>query len=67
VLYESPHRLLKLLANISEVFGEREIICVREATKKFEEIKKGKAGALIEHFKEHHPRGEFVVLLPPRR
>ena len=66
VLYESPHRLLKLLANISEVFGEREIICVREATKKFEEIKKDKAGALIEHFKEHPPRGEFVVLVPPR-
>jgi 16S rRNA (cytidine1402-2'-O)-methyltransferase len=64
VLYESPHRLLKLLADIREVFAEREVLCVREATKKFEEIKKDKAAALIEHFTKRHPRGEFVVVLP---
>lgn len=64
VLYESPHRLLKLLTDIRELFDEREVLCVREATKKFEEIKKDKVGALIEHFTKHHPRGEFVVILP---
>lgn len=63
VLYESPHRLLKLLADISEAFGEREIICAREATKRFEEVKKDKPVSLIEHFKKHPPRGEFVVII----
>lgn len=63
VLYESPHRLLKLLEDMADVFGNIQITCVREATKKFEEIKKENANTLIEHFKQYRPRGEFVVIL----
>jgi 16S rRNA (cytidine1402-2'-O)-methyltransferase len=63
IIYESPHRLVKLLKDILEVFGDIKIICVREATKKFEEIIRDKVGVLIERFKKHPPRGEFVVIL----
>lgn len=67
VLYESPHRLMKLLEDILEIFGDIEVVCVREATKKFEEIKREKADVLIEHFKQRRPRGEFVVILDKSR
>lgn len=66
IFYESPHRLTKFLEDIIEVLGDREIICVREATKKFEEVKNDKASVLLAHFKEQRPRGEFVVILPAK-
>ncbi len=38
VIYESPHRLLKTLSAIKEIFGDREICLARELTKLHEEI-----------------------------
>ena len=63
IFYESPHRLLKTLLDIQEVLGEVQVVCVREISKKFEEVKEGKAQELLQHFTRRRPRGEFVVLL----
>ncbi|MDD4939286.1 MAG: 16S rRNA (cytidine(1402)-2'-O)-methyltransferase [Candidatus Omnitrophica bacterium] len=63
VFYESCHRVLKTLRDIGEVFGEREIVCCRELTKKFEEAKRGSANEILESFKERKPLGEFVVVI----
>lgn len=63
VLYESPHRLVKMLEDILEVLGDRRIACARELTKKFEEVKRGKTSELIAHFTQNKPRGEFVVVV----
>jgi 16S rRNA (cytidine1402-2'-O)-methyltransferase len=63
VFYESPHRLLKSLADIASVLGMRKIVVLRELTKKFEQILRGSAEELLEHFKEHAPKGEFVIVI----
>lgn len=63
VLYESPHRFLKLLGQIKEIFKDTELTVAREVTKKFEEIKKGSADTLIEHFTKAKVLGEFVVII----
>lgn len=63
ILYESPHRLLKLLEDILEVYGDIELVLARELTKKFEEVRRDKASALSEHFKSIRPRGEFIVII----
>ena len=63
ILYESPHRLVKALKDIAEVLDNPVVVCARELTKKFEEIKKAKASELISYFQKHKPRGEFLVLL----
>ncbi|MCB1114467.1 MAG: 16S rRNA (cytidine(1402)-2'-O)-methyltransferase [Chlamydiia bacterium] len=60
VAYESPHRLIKLLELLPP---KREISVSRELTKKFEETKRGTADSLLSHFKEHPPKGEFVVVI----
>jgi 16S rRNA (cytidine1402-2'-O)-methyltransferase len=62
-LYESPMRLLKTLESILKELGDRPIALVREVTKLFEEIYRGNASGAIEHFSEHRPRGEFVIIL----
>jgi 16S rRNA (cytidine1402-2'-O)-methyltransferase len=63
IFYESCHRILSTLEDVAEIFGETEIVLARELTKKFEEVRRGKAGELIEHFKSHPPKGEFVVII----
>jgi 16S rRNA (cytidine1402-2'-O)-methyltransferase len=63
VFYESPHRILETLKDMQDIFGEAEIVCCRELTKKFEEISRGTAQALLEHFKKQKVRGEFVVVV----
>jgi 16S rRNA (cytidine1402-2'-O)-methyltransferase len=63
IFYESPHRLVKLLKDIEDVLDNPPVVCAREITKKFEEVKKGTAHEVLEHFSSHEPRGEFVVLI----
>ena len=62
IVYESPHRLVRLLEQISQAEPERVIACARELTKKFEEIKRGKACDLLAYFRTQRPRGEFIVI-----
>ena len=62
IFYESPHRLLKTLKDIQEVWDDPVIAVARELTKKFEETRRDKASLLIEHFTQHAPKGEFVLL-----
>ena len=63
IFYESPHRLLKTLKDMRDVWDDPAIVVARELTKKFEEIRKDKASRLIEHFTLHAPKGEFVLLV----
>ena len=63
IFYESPHRLLKALEDIKQVLSDPCLVVARELTKKFEEVKKGRASDLIEHFRAHLPKGEFVLLI----
>lgn len=63
ILYESPHRILKLLKDILEVMGNRRISLARELTKKYEEINRGTVEELIEIYEARDIKGEFVVVL----
>ena len=65
IFYEAPHRILKILKDIEEVLGDPVIVCARELTKKFEEVKKGRASEVGEYFLKGKPRGEFVILIQP--
>ncbi|MBI3616652.1 MAG: 16S rRNA (cytidine(1402)-2'-O)-methyltransferase [Candidatus Omnitrophica bacterium] len=63
IFYESPYRLTKTLKDIEEVLGNPVVVCARELTKKFEEVKRASAGELRDYFTDKNPRGEFVLLL----
>ena len=64
VLYESPYRIVKCLEQLAETFGEeRRVAVVREITKKFEETVRGTIAEALEHFREHEPKGEFVIVV----
>jgi 16S rRNA (cytidine1402-2'-O)-methyltransferase len=63
VLYESPYRVEKLLAELTELFPERPVVLARELTKKFEEFRRGLPAELLAQLKERSLKGEFVVLI----
>lgn len=64
VLYESPYRVVKLLEQIAEFFGEdRQVCVVRELTKIYEEFKRGSAKEVKEYYEQHAPKGEIVVIV----
>jgi 16S rRNA (cytidine1402-2'-O)-methyltransferase len=63
VLYESPHRILKTLKEVNEYFGDRYVIIVREITKMYEEIIRGKTSELIERLEAKPIKGEIVLLI----
>ena len=62
VLFESPHRVIKTIKSIKDVFGDIEIVVSRELTKIHEEIVRGKASDILAKFEQRPPKGEFVIL-----
>ena len=66
ILYEAPHRLMKLIDELIETgFGKSRAAFCRELTKKYEEVLRLTVEEGKKHFEEIPPKGEFVVCLEP--
>jgi 16S rRNA (cytidine1402-2'-O)-methyltransferase len=63
VVYESPYRIGKLLAELNDFYPHRSVVLARELTKKFEQFLAGTPSELLEQAKSHALKGEFVVLI----
>lgn len=63
VLYESPLRLVSFLRAAMEELGDRRAAVLREATKVFEEVFRGRISDAIERFIARKPRGEVTVVI----
>jgi 16S rRNA (cytidine1402-2'-O)-methyltransferase len=62
ILYESPHRLIKTLTQLSEYLGiDRQASVSREISKMFQENKRGSLESLIEYFSSKTIKGEIVI------
>ena len=62
VLYESPHRLEKLLLEIQTEESEREIFLCKELTKKYQKYFRGTASEALSELNGNF-RGEWVVVI----
>lgn len=64
ILYESPHRLAKSLAEMKTYFGAaRQASVSRELTKMFEETRRDTLENLAAHYEKHAPKGEIVIVI----
>lgn len=64
ILYVSPHKLVKTLAEFITYFGEdRQISVSRELSKMHEENIRGTVKEVVAHFEKTAPRGEIVVVI----
>ena len=67
VFYESPHRILKTLNDLSNYFDvESQISVSRELTKLYEETFRGTIKESVEYFEKNKTKGEFVIVLSPK-
>ena len=68
ILYESPHKLLKTLAQIKEFMGEdRQVSVSREISKLHEETVRGTAAEVLAHYEAKPPKGEIVLIVAGKK
>ncbi|MEM6858557.1 MAG: 16S rRNA (cytidine(1402)-2'-O)-methyltransferase [Pseudomonadota bacterium] len=65
IFYETGPRLVRSLEALADMWPEREVSVARELTKLHEECGTGAAAALADHYREHPPKGEIVLLVGP--
>jgi len=65
VLYESPHRIEKLIEEIANIDKERELFFAKELSKKFQNYYRGSAETILDGFKGKtiNLKGEWVVVI----
>ncbi len=64
VLFESPHRLVDTLRDISLASGPGRVAAVgRELTKLYEEFRRGTLDELVAYYESTPPKGEIVIVL----
>jgi len=62
IFFESPHRLIKMLTDMYDILGNREIVLAKEMTKIFEEVKKGSVGKVLSSIEHEKIRGEYTII-----
>ncbi|HTF82659.1 MAG TPA: 16S rRNA (cytidine(1402)-2'-O)-methyltransferase [Cytophagales bacterium] len=64
IFYESPHRIVKTLEQFCETFGKDRMASLsRELTKMFEETITDTLEHLFDHYTQHPPKGEIVLVV----
>lgn len=63
IYYESPYRLIALLEDALEVFGDRQASVANDLTKMFEEVRRDNLASLIDELRGTRLRGEYVVVI----
>lgn len=63
VLYEAPHRIEKLIAEIANIDEEREVFFAKELSKKFQHYYRATAKELLKQFETINTKGEWVVVI----
>jgi len=65
VAFESPQRLAHSLSVLAERHPTRAVAVCRELTKLHEEVRRGSAAELAQHYRQQPPRGEIVLVVGP--
>ncbi|WP_442602109.1 16S rRNA (cytidine(1402)-2'-O)-methyltransferase [Paenibacillus sp. KN14-4R] len=63
IFYEAPHRVVKTLNAMAEVWGDRRICLARELTKKHEEFARSTLLEAITYLEEQAPLGEYCIVV----
>jgi len=67
VLYEAPHRIEKLIAEIANIDENREVFFAKELSKKFQNYYRASAKVLLEKFETMNTKGEWVVVIQGKK
>lgn len=62
IAFVSPHKLIRTLENMLEVYGDIEIVLAKELTKIHQTVKKESINKWLETFKKPPPKGEYILV-----
>jgi 16S rRNA (cytidine1402-2'-O)-methyltransferase len=63
IFYEAPHKIIKTVEDMLEIFGDRRAVITRELTKIHEETIRGTLSAILTRLKSGTIKGEFTIVL----
>ncbi len=63
IFYDSPKRVAKTLAILSDIMPDRAVALVREISKLYEEVFRMKAGNLADHIADNPVKGEIALVI----
>jgi 16S rRNA (cytidine1402-2'-O)-methyltransferase len=63
IFFEAPHRLVKMLTDVSEVLGNRDIALAKEMTKIYEQVVRGPAREVLSSLRDKTVKGEYTVIV----
>ncbi len=63
IFYEAPHRIVEMLSDVGEIFGERTAVLAKEITKMHEEVIRGAVAGILEALESRVIAGEYVLMI----
>jgi len=66
IFYESPHRIIETLKDISDILGDREMVLARELTKIYEEVLRGRVSEIQSQITGKNIKGEITLVISGR-
>jgi len=63
IFYESPHRIMETLKDISDILGDREMVLARELTKIYEEVLRGRVSEIQKQVMGKNIKGEITLIV----
>ncbi len=63
IFYESPYRVAETLQSILDIYGDRQIVLVRELTKLYEEYQRGSISDILAYIAENQLKGECLLIV----
>ena len=66
ILYEAPHHLKNTLKELADTLGSRPAACVKELTKRYENVNRLPLDELAAYYEQNEPKGEFVIVIEGR-
>ncbi len=67
IFFESPHRLIKMLSDVYDIMGDREIALAKEMTKVYEKVRRGSISTILSSLKDTEIRGEYTIIVQGSR
>lgn len=62
IAFVAPHKLLKTLDDMQNVYGNIEIVLAHELTKIHQSVMKKTVTEMLDELKKHPPKGEYILL-----
>ena len=63
IFYEAPHKIIKAIEEMLEIFGDRRAVMTRELTKIHEETIRGTLSEILKRLQEGTIKGEFTIIV----